>query len=67
MATSPARKKDNTPETPAITTLKKATCKTLAGTATLTYHICIDDSGVIHWKIADNSGGGMFKLVQKGR
>ena len=37
---------------PTVTTIKKATCKTLQGTATLTYHIGLDDAGAIHWKIA---------------
>jgi hypothetical protein len=43
-----------------ITTIKKSTCKTLQGTATLTYHIGLDDTSAIHWKIAASTGNGMF-------
>jgi hypothetical protein len=43
-----------------ITVIKKGTCKTLQGTATLTYHIGLDDSGALWWKIAASSGNGMF-------
>ena len=43
-----------------ITTIKKTTCKNLQGTATLTYHIGLGDTGDIHWKIHSNSGNGMF-------
>ena len=43
-----------------ITTMKKSTCKTLQGTATLTYHIGLDDTGAIHWKIAASTGNGMY-------
>jgi len=43
-----------------ITTIKKSTSKNLQGTATLTYHIGLDSTGAIHWKIHSNSGNGMF-------
>jgi hypothetical protein len=63
----PAKKKpttatDKSTDTrePSITTIKKSTCKTLQGTATLTYHIGLDDTGAIQWKIAASTGNGMF-------
>ena len=43
-----------------ITTIRKSTSKNLQGTATLTYHIGLDDTGGIHWKIHSNTGNGMF-------
>ena len=57
---SPATK--NNPETPdnPVRVLKEAQCKSLEGSAKLTYHIGIDDAGDIHFKIAENSGGGFF-------
>ena len=65
--TVPAKKKPTTAtdkstgtQEPPITTIKKSTCKTLQGTATLTYHIGLDDTGAIQWKIASSSGNGMF-------
>lgn len=62
MATKPARKPtaktDKTPDP--ITTINKATCKSLEGKSTLTYHIGIDDKKAFYWKIASNSGGGFF-------
>jgi len=65
--TVPAKKKPTTsadkstdPKEPTITNIKKATCKTLQGTATLTYHIGLDDTGAINWKIAASTGNGMF-------
>ena len=63
----PAKKKPTTathkstgPKEPTITITKKSTCKTLQGTATLTYHIGLDDTGAIHWKIAASTGNGMY-------
>ena len=62
--TVPAKKTSTTstndPQEAPITTIKKSTCKTLQGTATLTYHIGLDDTGAIHWKIAASTGNGMF-------
>jgi hypothetical protein len=55
-----ATNKSTDTQEPAITTIKKSTCKTLQGTATLTYHIGLDDTGAIHWKIAASTGNGMF-------
>ena len=58
--TVPAKTKtDDSPESP-IHILKTATCKSLEGSATLTYLIGEDADGAIHWKIAENSGGGFF-------
>ena len=63
----PAKKKSinesnesNESKEASITTIKKATCKTLQGTATLTYHIGLDDTGAISWKIHSSTGNGMF-------
>jgi hypothetical protein len=60
----PAKNKSTTatndPLEVSITTIKKSTCKTLQGTATLTYHIGLDDTGAIHWKIAASTGNGMY-------
>ena len=64
--TVPAKKKPTTttatddPQEASITTIKKSTCKTLNGSATLTYHIGLDDDGAIQWKIAASTGTGMF-------
>ena len=62
--TVPRKKKPTTatddPQEASITTIKKSTCKTLNGSATLTYHIGQDDNGDIHWKIAASTGNGMF-------
>jgi hypothetical protein len=64
MATSTAKRKsthstDDNKES-SITIIKKATCKSLNGTATLDYHIGRDDKSNLHWKIHSNSGNGMF-------
>ncbi len=62
----PAKMKSTTttatdsPKEAPVTTIKKSTCKTLQGTATLTYHIGLDDTGAIHWKIAGSTGNGMY-------
>jgi hypothetical protein len=39
--------------------LKTATCKTLAGTAILSYLIGIDQKEVLYWKFAENFGWSM--------
>jgi hypothetical protein len=62
--TVPAKKKsttttDNAQEA-SITTIKKSTSKNLQGTATLTYHIGLDNTSALYWKIHANSGNGMF-------
>jgi hypothetical protein len=62
--TVPAKKKSTTTtdnaQEPTITIIKKATSKNLQGTATLTYHIGLDDNSALYWKIHANSGNGMF-------
>ena len=62
--TVPAKKKSTTATEDAqeasITTIKKATSKNLQGTATLTYHIGLDETSALYWKIHANSGNGMF-------
>ena len=50
---------DDSQESP-IHILKTATTRSLEGSARLSYQIGIDDDGAIHWKIAENSGGGFF-------
>jgi hypothetical protein len=63
--TVPAKKKSTTAinddaQEATITTIKKATCKNLNGSATLTYHIGLDNTSALYWKIHANSGNGMF-------
>ena len=55
-----ANKKSTATENNPIQVLKEAQCKSLEGSATLTYQIGTDDSGAIHFKIASNTGGGFF-------
>ena len=43
-----------------IRVLKKATCKTLSGKSTLTYHVGADPDDEIHVRITKNVGGGGF-------
>ena len=69
MATSP-RKTSTTklpsttsskpPKTPAITLLRKASCKSLEGRGTLNYELGNNDSKSLYWRISQNSGGGFF-------
>jgi hypothetical protein len=63
-----AKKKPTTATTdnkdPVITIIKKATCKNLNGSATLTYHIGLDDTSALLWKIHANTGNGMFSREQ---
>ena len=40
--------------------LKKATCKTLSGKSTLTYHVGADPDHEIHVRVHANTGGGFF-------
>ncbi len=57
---SPATKKNpNIPENP-IKVIKEDQCQSLEGSANLTYQIGTDESGAIHFKITDNSGGGFW-------
>ncbi len=48
---------DDSPK-PSITTIKKATCKTLSGKSTLTYRLGIDDASTLYWQVLSNSGSG---------
>jgi hypothetical protein len=47
------------PENP-VQVLREAQCKSLGGSATLTYHIGQNEAGDILFKIAGNTGGGIF-------
>ncbi|MEH6583496.1 MAG: hypothetical protein V7754_16285 [Halioglobus sp.] len=47
------------PETP-IQVIKEANCKSLEGSATLTYLVGTDESAAIHFKISGNTGGGYW-------
>jgi hypothetical protein len=61
--TVPAKKKPTTAtdnKEPVINIIKKSTCKNLNGSATLTYHIGLDDTSALLWKIHANTGNGMF-------
>jgi hypothetical protein len=67
MATTPVPTKkkpttatNNDNKESSITVIKKATCKSLNGTATLDYHIGLNKASALHWKIHSNSGNGMF-------
>ncbi len=53
---------DKTVETPEpkITTIKKSTCNSLEGKATLTYRVGTDNTSALHWQIYSNTGGGFF-------
>jgi hypothetical protein len=51
--------KPSTPD-PSITTIKKATCKTLTGSSTLTYRLGVDKTSTLHWQILSSDGGGYF-------
>ncbi len=51
----------NEDKEPTITkTLKKSSCKSLSGNGTLHYEIGLDDNGVAHIRITENTGGGFF-------
>lgn len=47
-------------KTPPMTVLRKSSCKSLEGKSTLHYHLGIDETSALHWRIASNSGGGFF-------
>lgn len=40
--------------------VKTATCKSLSGKSTLTYHIACDSDNEIYFRIVDNTGNGFF-------
>ena len=43
-----------------IQVLKTGTCPTTSGKSTLGYQVGVDETGVIHLKVASNDGGGFF-------
>lgn len=53
-------KQENTVTVPAIRILKIASCPTLSGKSTLTYHIGCNGESEIHFRIYANDGGGFF-------
>jgi hypothetical protein len=53
-------KNPKNPETPSITPLRKASCKSLEGRGKLDYELGTDESESLHWRISRNSGGGFF-------
>jgi hypothetical protein len=59
---SPTTTTDKTVETqePKITTIKKSTCKSLEGKATLTYRTGTDETSALYWQVCSNTGGGFF-------
>ena len=66
MANTPTAKKHKTTtatddsQEASNTLIKKGTCKNLNGTATIGYHVGLDDTDALYWKIHSNSGNGMF-------
>jgi hypothetical protein len=53
------KKNPENPETP-IQVIKEASCKSLEGSATLTYQIGNDETSAIQFRIDKNSGSGFF-------
>ena len=49
-----------TEDNPDMRVLKTATCKTLSGKSTLTYHIGAMPDSTVHLRISKSSGGGFF-------
>ena len=62
MATKKLQATKKIPETPKnpLQILREANCKTLEGSATLTYQISQDDAGDIYFKISGSTGGGFY-------
>jgi len=56
----PSSTTPNPPEAPAITLLRKGSCKSLEGRGTLNYELGNNDSNSLYWRISKNSGGGFF-------
>ena len=48
------------PEEPALRILRKESCPSVSGRSTLTYHIGVDDFGIVHLRIFANTGKGMW-------
>ena len=60
MANAKVKKSTDEATQPMINILKKATTKSLEGKATLGYHLGLDNTSALYWRIASNSGGGYF-------
>ena len=60
MANSKATKSTDDATQPVITIIKKASTKSLEGKATLGYHLGLDETSALHWRLSSNSGGGFF-------
>lgn len=60
MANAKATKPNDNATQPVITIIKKAQTKSLEGKATLGYHIGLDKTSALQWRIASNDGGGFF-------
>ena len=60
MAKSKATKPTDNATQPVITIIKKASTKSLEGKATLGYHLGLDETSALHWRLSSNSGGGFF-------
>jgi hypothetical protein len=62
MANTPRNTKTSPQPTadPAVTTTRKASCKSLEGQGKLTYELGTDSGGAVYVRIRSNSGGGFF-------
>ena len=62
MATKKSTATKITPKSPEthIKVIKETNCKSLEGSATLTYQIGTTETSAIHFKISGNTGGGFF-------
>jgi hypothetical protein len=62
--TVPAKKKPTTatndPQEAPITTIKKASCKSIQGKSTIGYEVAVNESGAVLIRLISNSGGGKF-------
>jgi len=58
--TRPSSTAPNPSEAPAITLLRKGSCRSLEGRGTLNYELGNNDSNSLYWRISKNSGGGFF-------
>ncbi|SFM51616.1 hypothetical protein [Nitrosomonas communis] len=53
------RSKSDVPK-PAVRVLKEGSCRSLTGKSTLTYHVGCTAESEVHFRLADNTGGGFF-------
>ena len=58
--TRPSSTAPNPSEAPAITLLRKGSCRSLECRGTLNYELGNNDSNSLYWRISKNSGGGFF-------